>query len=259
MKVTGSGRSGGCHEAPPWPGSVVPWLSPGLFFGRLQLLLSGVTAERGTSPSLWDLLQLLCVGNGPQAGRWSGARLSASTWECPQPWKQLPPVLPPAELWDPSSALLGPAPAAQEGLSPFSGGVPGAMKGGALLQSHLCGQNWKAGAFPVELGAVSLPAATAPGPFWARDRLPRAEGSAQLSTWLPALCILSPLIISLYPLVPRKELGNICPPPPAPSGGGVGSRAHPARAGAGPGSGTARELLVFGAMAMLEFQGRNPR
>lgn len=63
-----------------------------------------------------------------------------------------------------------------------------------------------------------------------------------------------------FPLVLWKELGNVCRWPPAPSGGVCGQQGpHPAHAGAGAGSGTARELLVFGVMAMSEFQGRNPR
>lgn len=55
---------------------------------------------------------------------------------------------------------------------------------------------------------------------------------AQDSTWLPALCILSPLIMSLFHLCRWKELGNLCP---VATGTFWGSWAHPARAGAGAG------------------------
>lgn len=105
---------------------------------------------------------------------------------------------------------------------------------------------------------MSLSAVTTCGPFWAHDRLPRAEGSAQRSMWLPALCILSPFIMSFSHLGCGKSWGTSAHGHRHLLGECLGSRAHPVRAGAAAGPGTARELLVFGAMAVLEFQGRNP-
>lgn len=65
-----------------------------------------------------------------------------------EPWKQLPCALPAA-----AEALL-----CMEGLSPFAGEAPGAMKRLVLLQSCLW-QSWEAEPFPAEPGAVSLLAA----------------------------------------------------------------------------------------------------
>lgn len=96
------------------------------------------TGERDMSPSVTDVLQLLSVGSGPQAGRWSRARLSASTWECPHsPGSSFHVCCHQQTCGAKALLCLGPAPAAQEGLSPFAGGAPGAVKGGPVAAPSL--------------------------------------------------------------------------------------------------------------------------
>lgn len=239
-------------------------LSPGLSFGTLQPpKLSSSSAVSHSGEGHVSLSE--GCSPGPLCGQWAtGRKVERGQAVCQrlgtssQPWQQLPRALPSAHLWARSSAVHGPCTSSTGGAVPFAGGAPGARRGG-LLRSHLCGQSWKAGPFPVEPGAVSLPAATTHGPSWAHTGCPEQRAvSAQRSMWLPALCILSPFIMSLFHLCCAKSWGTSARGCRHLLGEREGSRAHPARAGAAPGSGTAGELLVFGAVAVLEFQGRNP-
>lgn len=153
--------------------------------------------------SLWVLL-----GNGPCMGRRSRAGLSDRPRDVLTAL-ELPRVLP-MEL---CTGVPGAAPSMQGGCAILEG------------QILLC----RAGS-SIALGCLCPPWATALA--GARDGLPREErGAFKHSTWLPTLCILSPLIMSLFHLRCEKSWGAAACSHRHLLGERVGSGADAARAG----------------------------
>lgn len=204
MKVEEWRGSGGCssvtpcssprHDAPPWPGSAPapigwwPWCPAQIILWGLQnnaeLLLPQATEvhiqERDASVSARDAPEAVWVLAGDEAH--TGRKNRSCLLTLGMSLQQHP------------SADLDPGPAAQQGLSPFTHGrLCREIPGSAPSMQRWIPEGWRR---VVALGCVCL--RPSQGSCRAAQR---GEGS----TWLPALCILSPFIISLFHLCCTKS------------------------------------------------------
>lgn len=240
-KVTGSGRSGGFSTARQRPALAQPWIILWeIAATRAELLLllvshSGeghVSISEGCSP-------------GPLCGQWAHRQEGGAGPGCVPAPGNVPTALGATSTCAATSRPTGPKlcwawvlrQRHRRSCLPFLGELPVPVKGGSGAAPSL----W------AELEGWALPRGAGSSVQCPVSSVPRAvalpglmtEGRAQRSTWLPALCILSPFIMSLFHWCCGKSWGTSALGHGHLLGERVGSRARPARAGAGAGAGTA--------------------